>query len=253
MNRALLKVLAAVVAVTAGLAGSGAARGEQVTYYVDPARSSLTLSGISLRNNELIADGVGGGLTTSYTGTLSANRDLIANTLQFTGGNVVAKNGSGTWFDRPADYLFAAAPHAGPGAEHYAIIGFAFSATSAEITSASNFNVSQLSIVIQSGELDFATFWPGIGSVPLSGNLVLAPASVTLLSAGGIETLMFPIDTDFSVLISAQGSEPVPLPMHLSGTLVAVAPEPGSLTLLILPGILMIRRVRVRVRSERVN
>lgn len=252
MKRFWRNVLTAVVAVAAGLAGGGRAWGEQVTYYVDPARSSLTLSG-SWEGYDLMPSAPNS-LTASYTGNISANRDVGGNTLQLLGGYIAAQDGDGMSpiTGKPAEYAFKPSHRDPEGGARFAIQELTFGANSAEITSPSNFDASRISMVIEKGKLDFDSFWPGSSVVPLSGNLSLAPASATLLRSGNFETLFIPFDTDFSVLISAQGSTPEPLSIHLSGQLVAVTPEPTSLALL-LPAILLARRSRGGARSDRAH
>lgn len=252
MERSFLKVLAAVVGVAAGLggvAGGGRAWGEQVTYYVDPGRSSLTLSGTGPYGLPLAPGAGDDGLIVSYSGTINASRDLIANTLQLTGGIVAAQNGNVTSpvTGQPANYNFTY--FGGAGSNEFAVRGFSFSVTSPEIDSPSTFDVSQLSAVIQTGELDYKYSLGGgrVSSVPISGNLAFTSASATLRPTGEIETLTLPVDTDFSVVIYPSG-QPMTLPMHLSGTLIALSPEPGTLVLLFLPAMFLMRRGYVRPR-----
>jgi hypothetical protein len=162
----------------------------------------------------------------------------VQNTLQLTGGSITAQNSI-----QSANYAFEPAPHVDPGAEYFAIQRLAFYVKSGEIGSTSNFDVSQLSVVFESGELDYYFTLGRVGSVPLLGNLSLATANATLRSTGANETLTLPMDTDFSVILQPFGTS-VSLPMHLSGVVVAVAPEPGSLVLLLLPVVLLVRRSR---------
>jgi hypothetical protein len=64
-----------------------------VVFNLDPARSSITLSG-SVLNNALKEQGPGS-LTTSFSGTIAA--DVAGSTIQFIGGSAIDAQTNGNW------------------------------------------------------------------------------------------------------------------------------------------------------------
>jgi hypothetical protein len=115
---------------------------ENITYTVDPARSSLTISGTFAGHVLQPEPAAPDSLTTSYTGTISANRDLLADTLQVNGANIAAQsNGTfspiGTSYGigssyPPADYAFITGAGFSPPATGStgALLGVSFSLAS---------------------------------------------------------------------------------------------------------------------------
>src|SRR5438477_2919099 len=81
-----------------------------VNFNIDPARSTLVLSG-TFGGNQLDTWSFGSsdapilhdGFTTSYRGTIVADRDAAAGTFQITGSNLVAQNIPGFAFGPPND------------------------------------------------------------------------------------------------------------------------------------------------------
>jgi hypothetical protein len=213
-----------------------------VTYTVVTNQSSLTASGVftdGLGPHTILAQSAGS-LVTTYAGTVTANRDFSADTVEFTGGTVSANN-SGSYqppFAAPApgNYgtLIDYAPT--PSVTLGAVRNFAFSPSSGTITGASSFNASLLSALITSGQLDFESLFSGVpipgtlGSTGISGNFVLTTGTATITQSPGLETLTIPIHTTLTVTID----NPNDLVMQLDGVLVATTavPEPASLALL---------------------
>ncbi len=216
------------VGAVAGLLVASTALGAQVTYMVDPARSSLVVSnagGLLLLDVYSIQSSPDG-LVSAYGGVITGNRDAVLDTLQLTGGSVLAE----TTFFVPAGYGPAA-----PDAAFGTIGSFAFSISSPSITSPVSFDAGQLAAMITSGEFDYGAVTHTSPIVvdsfsePLAGgNLVLGPGLASLVDVGGIETLTVPVETDLD--LEADGASFV---VHLQGTIVATAavPEPSSLAL----------------------
>ena len=241
---------------------TAAARGATITYIVDPTQSVLTISGTFegtaiQQQQQLSQFGVpppppSNSLITAYMGSITANRDISADTVQFTGGNITAEN-SGTYegpftAPPPAQYGFlgfdASSLQGGAidSAVSSAIRNFSFSPTSPVVVSASSFDVSQISASITAGEVDFlfgleinGTARGDESSTPITGTLAFASNSASLIDASGIEILTLPIDTDLTVAITALPYlDEAPLDVHLSGSIVATAlvPEPGSIAII---------------------
>ena len=223
--------------------------GENLILAIDPARSSLTVSG-SYGNLSFIPQGgtaVDGvtppfSLSAIYSGIISASRQTGLDTLQITGGSIVA-GGDLPWYPAPApvspaNYGFEVTSDGFDGF-YGAIRLFQFSIYGPSITSPATFDAALLSGSIISGRLDVSNV--SVGSYPLSSNLVLASNTCSLTNSGGIETLSIPIGTDFSVLVDGQ-----PLALHLTGVIVASTPEPSSLTLILVPMLMLYRRHSLR-------
>ena len=258
----------ALVAAVMPVAG---AWGENVTYTVDPGRSTLTISGTFGGNDLQPQEGYAGSLTTSYTGTITATRDLVADTFTITGGTISAENNGsyGPPYSSGDSIIVAGGSYVSPyPAANYgfftptpvgettlpvssefdgAVRNFSFLLSSTTITSPSSFDAAQISAAISSGEFAFA-FWefPTAGLnlastesdflTPISGNPAFSSAPGSLSHAGATETLMIPINTDITV--DMNGS---PFVMHLTGIIVAATPEPSAIAL-ITPLILLLYR-----------
>ncbi len=248
-----------VAAAVAGLFAGASAFGSNVTYTVDPTRSWLTISG-SYQSLPIGPQGImyiqvdSGGppspdsLTAFYTGTITAERDTILDTLRITGGSVAAED-NGSWpppvnVPPTANYGTVVSTHSLPGFDLLgAVHNFSFSTASPLISAPSNFDASVISALITSGQFDFEVIRyteavPSAatdGYAALGGSLPFAGGSGTLVDADGIETLTIPIDTDLVFMVDGQ-----PLFMHLSGNVVATTPEPRSLILLGAPAFLFL-------------
>jgi len=263
------------IAATIALCGPTWCFGQatQITYTIDPTQSVLTGSGTYFGEplqTITILNGVDpsptgsnilySGFTVSYAGTITADRDTLADTLTITGGNVAAQDNSfldtldipnaptaknyefglNTFPANSNDFLFQGV-----------IANFSFSVSSPLINSPTAFDASQLTSNIASGQFfGVQDTLEGLGggleqgasydfSAPVLGNLAFASGSGSLIDFGGVETLTIPINTD--VIIQANGE---PLDLNLSGEIVATTaiPEPGSLGLLAASGLLLLRR-----------
>jgi hypothetical protein len=228
--------------------------GASITYTVDPTQSLLTLSG-SFNGQAFQGEGTSG-LTASYSGTITADRDFGQNNIQLIGGNIAAEN-SGMFVSlpsetAPADYEFETSGSGGIESENslFSVSSFSFSLSSGPIISPISFDTSELSATIDSGELysgeiiysSFAGVAPmGYFNPPssITGNLAFASASGSLADTGNVETLDIPVNTDLVVNIGGS-----PLTLQLSGTIVATStiPEPASLALLAPAVFFMFRR-----------
>jgi hypothetical protein len=91
-------------------------------------------------------------------------------------------------------------------------------------------------------------FLSPFASSPVSGSLVFAPGSASLTYVEDVETLTIPISTNISVDIAGLGipDEPIPLEVQISGNIVATAaiPEPVSLGLFAMSGLILLRKRR---------
>ena len=110
MRKAIAKaVLASTAFVTIGLGVAGSVNAENVTYTIDPSQSTLTLLGTLTDNSA--SQQTAGSLTTSYSGTIIADR--TPGRIEFHGGSLLnaalqASNQQpredATPGSRPADY-----------------------------------------------------------------------------------------------------------------------------------------------------
>jgi hypothetical protein len=242
---------------------AAAAFAAEVTYTVDPSQSMLTASGTIdgriLLGQQVESVGPDGSLityqslVTSYTGTITADRDTSAKTLQITGGNIVAQNNgpfSGPYYNPPlADYGVAVGDFSG------AVRNFSFVLSGPVMPSSGSFDAAELSGMITSGEFDFsiASFNGEVLSVddfssPIVGDLTLASANASITDADGVETIAIPVNTNFITEVTdpAVFSAPLPLYLDLSGVIVATSevPEPAILELLAISGLFLIGKRR---------
>jgi hypothetical protein len=218
--------------------------GDIVTYTVDPTRSILTASGTyagetlgpqltqSIDDNQIIFNG----FIISYGGNIIADRNILANTLQITGGTVSAQS----------SYAVSAASSDDPTSAFFLgdISDFSFSPLSDLITSPANFDASKIYSQISSGQLNFSLLnsppntipTSFSGSLPVGGNLPFASGVASLVDADGSETLTVPVDTEFTT--DVDGSL---LVLNLSGDIVAtlVVPEPGALAIISIPALFL--------------
>ena len=236
-----------------------------ITYTVDPAQSEFTVSG-SLNGLTIASQPVStifgqpppSTLIAGYSGTLTADRDLSANTLQIISGTLSALNNRILPYTPATSYLTAAPGNYGiqaeqtspPAGDFAAIRSFSVFVSSGLISWPSSFNATLLTASVLSGEFDYSNLSstlsnPGVftetdGAASITGDLPLASASAALVDSAGVETLTIPIGTDLD--FDAGG---LPVELHLSGTIVATAtvPEPDALVFAAVP-ILLSRRNR---------
>jgi len=247
-----------VLALVGAVMPAAGALGDIVTYIVDPARSSLKLSGTFAGNPVLPQPGLPDSLTTSYFGTISADRDFVSNKLQITNGTVTAQTngtfspvgigfGGGSTYYAPSDYGFqtgAGFTNPPTTGSTSAILDFSFSSLASPlISSPNNFDASLLSAAIASGEFDCVSSSPDVGGwfFPITGSLTFAPSTASLTNDSGVETLDIPIHTEFTYF--AQGQ---PLTVQLSGSIIATAqvPEPTSVVFLGIAAMSLLFRCR---------
>jgi len=203
-----------------------AAFGGNLTFKVDPAKSSLTLTDAS----GLVGPIVGPltpptNLTVSYGGTITADMGASGGTFKITGGNVAAQS------DYSFFTVFASDSFVSYSLVQVTVLGFSFSLSSPLIDSPASFDVSQISAAIDSGQANYAGTVTPLQplrppqefdfSNPISGNLLFAAAQGSLIDAGGLETLTIPVDAD---LVDQNGVE-----AQFSGEIVATAPVPSPL------------------------
>jgi hypothetical protein len=229
--------------------------GSLITYTVDPTQSELTLSGtVGLGNS--IEPQEAGSLVTSYTGTITADRDFVAGTIELMGGNVAAAS-TGNYIplasSPPSDnygfYGFVIGNGGGATLES-AIEQFTFSLQSGLISPTPGFNASLAAGTITSGEVGLEVFQgfpppPNYSTAAISGALALAAGDGSLQDNGNLETLAIPIQTEIYLGPSDE------LPVELSGQLVATAtvPEPSCVVIAACAGFLLTLRGRQLWRS----
>jgi hypothetical protein len=223
-SRVRLTLLAIVFLVT--VSPHFRALAAPVIFNLDPARSSITLSG-SVLNNALKEQGPGS-LTTSFSGTIAA--DVTGSTIQFIGGSAIDAKTNGNWQPQttaagsaPADYgataanPVATALAAGRNLVCRLLIGHL------PITSGT-FDSSKLAFgfptnatsIIDYRVTGFLLNTSGSKAlVGLSTNRITTVATLTTAAAG--ETLTLPVDADFVVNLAAN----ITILLNLKGQLVA--------------------------------
>lgn len=247
-----------------GLAICAPAWGSLVDYTVDPAQSSLTLSGNW--NGLSLWQRPGSSFSTSYSGSIQA--DLTQESIQLVSADLDAA-GSGKYQPRfngragrqEADYggFFRIGAQGIRGNLNTAFRDVGLDLTSASMTlNDGSFDAALASVTAASGAMDYAGLGLlrpliGQGRAPITGIDVanVAPADGMLASAGGVETLTLPISVTFAVDIDS--SLPAAynrFDLTLNGTIIATralgggddsgghpkpdVPEPATLSLLAL-------------------
>jgi hypothetical protein len=185
-------------------------------FTVDPARSSITISGNAM--GFALSEQGPGSLTTQFEGTLKA--DITEASIVLGGGSVVALQNNGSW--KPlAGGLDGSAPANCGGKADGGILGKATAAVRSaqfDVTSpllpvtGGNFDSASLLFRFLStspGSLDYAVssfFTSQKGSVQLAGlgtNRVTAKA--TIATSGNVQTLTIPIISDFQFKMISEG------------------------------------------------
>jgi hypothetical protein len=198
-----------------------------VIFTLDPARSSITLSG-SVLNNAFKEQGPGS-LTTSFSGTIAA--DVTGSTIQFIGGSAIDAQTNGNWQPQtngaagsaPADYgATAANPVATALAAGRNLLVDVFSGP-LPITSGT-FDSSKLAFGFPTNATSIIDYRvTGLllntsGSKALLGlstNRITTVATLTTTPAG--ETLTLPVDADFFLSLLSTDDTMI----NLKGQLVA--------------------------------
>jgi len=210
-----------------------------VTFTIDPARSSITLSG-SLSNSELgtsafAAQGTGS-LTTSYTGSILA--DLSPPNIQFPGGSMIQANTNGIWKpaigggngSAPADYG-GQIVKALEITAYFAGRNFLLDVSSPQTTLTNGgFDSGLLAVTFLTNttpapSTDYSVTVPldssenTNGTLSLTGTSTNSPNTAYLTNSGGALALFMPVSIT-NVLTNSSGLVTV----ILKGTVVATAP-----------------------------
>ncbi len=215
-----------------------------LTYTVDPTRSSLTVSGTYSGAPLSAQPGIPDSLAADYAGTITADRDFTADTFQMTSATISAQDNNSTALLSivgSGNYGFSTPSGADvESADFWGILfDFSFSVSSPTISPASGFQMSLLSATISSGQINYTGSSGGTGAtrrggggdasfLQLSDDLSPGSGLGSLTDAGNVETLMLPIEMDYTTDIGT-----TPLDLHFSGNIVATAsvPEPTSLSI----------------------
>jgi hypothetical protein len=252
-------VLASAAFVSIGLATTNFAAGEQVTYTIDPLQSTLTLLG-NLSNSTAQQQG-GGSLSTSFSGSIVADR--TANTILFpsNGGSAINALNSGSWrpdddgFDDTdlANYGRQAPWEISPSITVYEAIrnlvidlwddNFGVPST---ISGTGTFNSNSFFLHLDDGESDLL-----IGNSP--GIVSHANKETSNSNNNGLSSVSVDGDTEKLTLKFSSGgigysiSTPGDSSFSFTGTIVAtrtIVPEPGSFGLIAIGGAALLRRRR---------
>ena len=212
----------------------------EVAFTVDPARSSIALSGLipfpPAGSFTLHQQGPGS-LNASYAGTIIAG--LSPDRIEFSGGSTVRANNSGIW--RPATGGGAGSDPANYGGEITPPLTTGYAAgrnicvdlSSPPIPLAKgSFDASLLVVSFQTNNasppsFDFrvSSLIPALntnGTVPLIGSATNGASSAYLTNDAGALTLILPVNTTNSTTIGGN-----PATLVLRGQIVATAP-PGT-------------------------
>jgi hypothetical protein len=243
--------------IAACILSTANASADIVTYVVDPARSSLTISGTNNGDPLQPQTGVPTALTTSYSGAIEAVRN--AGTIEINNSTITAQTASATSIvgNSPADYGF----YSPSASDSYwgDIVDLSFLLSSTTIASPSSFDSALLSFGVSSGTIEYGILRRLPPATPstsyqMAGPLVLQHGFATLQDDGGIETLTLPIDTDFMIELPYPPAGTTNLiAMHFSGEIVATSPvpEPGFSVLLGVPALSLFSRRVYKDRSTR--
>jgi hypothetical protein len=253
------RVLASAAFVSIGLAANNFAAGEQVTYTIDPLESSLTLLGNFGGN--AASQQTAGSLTTSYSGTIVADRG--PGTINFDGGSSVdaapqpvnqEPRSDGTPGAEQADYGRSGTVSSffGDFAGDEAFRGWNFdfdteSDVPITLSATNTFNGNQFGTEVNSGEVAWeyggSSFGVADGFVnDLSFNDA-PPSSIEVI--GDIEKLTLRIDATYGYTVAQTGDSTA----RFVGTIVAtrtVVPEPSALGAVAVVGAALLSRRRRR-------
>ncbi len=201
------------LALTAGsvVVGLHSARAQTATFQIDPAASSLTVSGTAL--GAPIQPQDPGSLTTTYRGPLFVQ--LTPDTIHLPGGSAVAANNNGSWQPLPGG-MPGSAP-ANYGGRVVILFTNSFAAvrdavfdgtTPAPFALEGSGNTrafsSGIDFTATSGQMDYNSALAGNGSSPLSGstttNTAAAPGSLNITAgAAGSANAALVLPVDFTI------------------------------------------------------
>jgi MYXO-CTERM domain-containing protein len=152
-------------------------RAQTATFQVDPAGSSLTVSGTAL-GSPILSQGPGS-LTTTYQGPLLLQ--LTPSTIEFPGGSAVAANNSGNWLPLPGGASGSAPANYGARViilfqtNLAAVRNAVFDVTTlAPLPLSGSGNTPTFSSTVDftstSGDMDYNSALAGSGTAPLAGS-----------------------------------------------------------------------------------
>jgi hypothetical protein len=232
----LLRTLLPVMIVLVFSLSAQVTRAETRIYSIDPAQSTITISGTvsSLFGPAPIAQQGTGSLTATYNGTIHADRTIAA--IQFIAGGAIDANVSGDWQpladgsagSAPADYG-ARADWAGGTI----VVNFAGRDLVADLTSTStpvdgggNFDLASSTVNFTTGTIAYrANFGLAPGTTPIAGNSGNLSGTGSVSAEGLFEILTLPINSTFTIPVDSTTS----VQLTLNGELVASAPLPEDL------------------------
>jgi hypothetical protein len=210
---------AAALASAASLVIVHSASAQNATFQVDPAGSSLTVSGTAL-GSPILSQGPGS-LTTTYQGPLLAQ--LTPTTINFPGGSAVAANNSGNWQPLPGGASGAAPANYGARViilfqtNFAAVRNAVFDVTSLAplpLTGLPNSHLfgSTVDFTSTAGDVDYNSALAGSGTSPLAGNTGTNAAansasfSISAGTAGFAQgVLNLPIDFTINTAVGTLG------------------------------------------------
>ncbi len=221
------------ITLALGLAGWATGGAFAAVFTVDPAQSSITLSGNVI--GYAFQEQGAGSLTAQFEGTLNAEVTDVS--IAFTGTSVLIARNSGDWQpmangddgNAPANY--GAKASAGFASAIAAVRNAQFDAISPPLPiTGGTFNSGSLAfqfLTNSQGSLDYKVS----GLVSLKGGLPLeglatnkVTTQATIATSGSTQTLTIPVDTDFFFkLLSANDTK-----LTLSGQLVATRTLGGA-------------------------
>jgi hypothetical protein len=242
------------------LSAASSAPAEQVTYTIDPLQSSLTLLGNL--TGTTAGQQTPGSLTTSFSGTIVANR--TAGAIEFPGGSVlnaaVQATNQQPWTDgspgsRPADYGRIAPGPFPDTTTLEALRNFELdvfddtSGAGSTVGPTGQFASNSLQLQIDVGDSDVM-----VGNIPVEVDLSDKGTSngngngaSSVVQVGTVETLTLKFDAAGSILYTVFQTNDSSLAFH--GTIVAnrtVIPEPSAVALLAISGAALLARRRRR-------
>jgi hypothetical protein len=193
-----------------------------VTFTVDPANSSLTLSGTA-GGSALVMQATDS-LTAHYSGTILA--EVAGTTITFSGGSSITADTTGNWQPggTPGDYGAAVQGNAAT----LALRDVVFDITSSPVTiTGGQFGATSETLQLTSGTAAYDSGGGGaVGNASLAGqSFVDADADLASItpSFAGTLTVVLPVTGTFSVNDPAIG---VPVEFQFSGQLVGTGPLP---------------------------
>ncbi len=203
-------------------------------YTLDPAQSSITLSGsvtTQLGTAPIEPQGQNS-LTTSYTGTIHADR--TSSSIQLLPGGSIDANVSGNWQPLAnASVGSAAADYGARVTFAIVVVNFAgrdlvanLTGPSAPVDGSGNFDLTGSFVNFNSGNIAYrANFGFSPGTETLAGRSGNLAGTATLTTEGMLEKLLLPVDATFALPID----DTISVMLTLDGQIVATRPLPEDL------------------------